>query len=134
LHTVEPGRELVGRLTTAFALLNKTFYFLGEEIQRLSLNESAERGVQKLSRDIAKYLDETAPFLTAPTASAPAKEAKIHAIIKAIAPEIAAMKDNPDWHPNMYQSRFDSVSEILGATPVPASVPPATADRKGGGK
>ena len=49
-------------------------------------------------------------------------ESQIHAIIKAVSPEIAAMRNNPSWHPSMYQSRYDDVAKIL-ALPPPPCVP-----------
>ena len=47
--------------SAASELLIRCFTYLGTEIQRLSLNESASTGVQKLSRDIAAFLDTPEP-------------------------------------------------------------------------
>ncbi len=48
-------------------LLIRCLDYLGKEIQRLSLNESAASGVQKLSRDIAEYLDAPSAPTVQPT-------------------------------------------------------------------
>lgn len=58
---LEEGRGRVRRFRT---MLERTMYWLGDQIAKKTLNESAADGTQTLSRDIASLLDvlaETAP-------------------------------------------------------------------------
>jgi len=59
LGAVTRDRDLRARINGANALLAKCFDHLGNEIKRMTLNESAATGTQKIRHEVAQYLDTT---------------------------------------------------------------------------
>lgn len=61
LISAEFARGLERENDKLFAMLEKCFWHFGEEIKRMSLNQSAASGTQLMMQQTAKLLDEIRP-------------------------------------------------------------------------